>query len=302
MSSSVSPAPFALSFEVFPPKTEEGAARLISVVGQLVARHPEFVSITSGAGGGPISEQTQELVARAHGAFPSLKIAPHMPMTRQTRERLQATLRRYLGLGITSIIAIRGDPASVPEAEHPDDAYPNTVDYVADLRRGFGVEPIVGAYPDVHPMAQSPQQDLDHLRRKVDAGATRAITQFFFEPETFLRFRDKARAATQGRLAIIPGIMPIQNFDQIAGFARRCGARTPEGLAERFHRHGADAPALFEEGVAHGTALCDDLFREGVRAFHFYTLNHPEMAFAILDKMTARFADFQGHRDYSEIE
>lgn len=287
MVSSQSPAPFALSFEVFPPKTGDGAARLLSVIGQLVEREPEFLSITSGAGGGPISEKTQELVTRAHEAYPSLKIAPHMPMTRQSRELLQTTLRRYLGLGVTTIIAIRGDPSSVPDNEHMGDAYPNTVDYVADLRRGFGVEPIVGAYPDVHPMAQSPQQDLDHLRRKVDAGAKRAITQFFFEPDTFLRFRDKAHEATQGRLAIIPGIMPIQNFDQIAGFGKRCGARAPDRLAEQFHRHGSDAQALFDEGVAHGALLCRALMREGVKAFHFYTLNHPEMSFRIISGMSS---------------
>lgn len=274
--------PLTVSFEVFPPKTEEGAAKLISVIGQLAARNPDFVSITSGAGGGPISEKTEELVSKTRAAFPALKIAPHLPMTRQSREQLQGTLKRYIGLGISTIVAIRGDPSSVSGDEHPSDAYPNTVDYVRDLRSGFGVEPIVGSYPDVHPMAQSPEQDLDHLRRKVDAGATRAITQFFFEAETFLRFRDKAREATQGRLTIIPGIMPIQNFDQIAGFAKRCGARVPEGLAERFHRHGNDGQALFAEGVAHGTELRDALAREGLRAFHFYTLNHPEMAFRIL--------------------
>lgn len=271
-----------LSFEVFPPKTEEGAAKLVATIGKLTERKPEFISITSGAGGGPISDKTQELVSRVRGAFPALKIAPHMPMTRQSREQLQATLKRYIGLGISTIVAIRGDPSSVPGDEHKGDAYPNTVDYVADLRGGFGVEPIVGAYPDVHPMAQSPQQDLDHLRRKADAGATRAITQFFFEPETFLRFRDKAHEATQGRLAIIPGIMPIQNFDQIAGFAKRCGARVPEGLAKRFHRHEGDGAALLAEGVAHGIALCEALAREGIDAFHFYTLNHAEMTFEIL--------------------
>ncbi|MER2520714.1 MAG: methylenetetrahydrofolate reductase [Bdellovibrionales bacterium] len=278
---------FTLSFEVFPPKTEEGATKLMAVIGTLADKNPDFISITSGAGGGPISEKTHELVARAREAFPHLSIAPHLPMTRQSREQLQTTLRHYLGLGVKTIIAIRGDPSSVPGDEHPGDAYPNTVDYVRDLRHAFGVEPIVGAYPDVHPMAQSPQQDLDHLKRKADAGARRAITQFFFEPDTFLRFRDKANAATQGRLALIPGIMPIQNFDQIAGFAKRCGARVPDSVTQRFHRHGGDASALFEEGVAHGSELCRAMLREGVSAFHFYTLNHPEMTFRIVSALRA---------------
>jgi methylenetetrahydrofolate reductase (NADPH) len=213
-----------------------------------------------------------------------LDIAPHIAISRFPRSKLREQLNAYKSAGIRRIVAIRGDAPHDHVESFSGDAYPNTVDFVAELKNEFALEPMVAAYPDVHPRALSPQQDLDHLKRKVDAGATLAISQFFFLADTFLRFREKLHAA-QINVPLAAGIMPIGNLAQIVKFAGGCGTIVPDGFAKRFDRHGNDQLALFAEGVAHAVELCDHLRREGVEHFHFYTLNRSEMAQAICDKL-----------------
>ena len=261
-----------LSFEFFPPKNDIGSAQFAETLRDASALQPDFVSITCGAGGSAVAG-TFATVKYIRTHYP-LSVIPHIAYVRQTRAQLDEVLRAYKNLGVRQALALRGDPTSakgVP-GPRPEDTYAHTIDFVADLKNRYGIDPIVAAYPDVHPMAGSPQQDMDHLRKKVEAGAKRAISQFFFAPETFLRFRDKVAEAGIA-VALTPGILPIHNLTQVLKFATLCGAAIPDGFRDRFDRHGDDKKALFEEGVAHATELCAALQSEGVTDFHFYTLN-----------------------------
>lgn len=265
-----------LSFEFFPPKNDIGAAAFATTLRNLEALRPDFVSVTCGAGGSS-TKTTYDTVQHIRNTT-ALHVVPHIAYIRQSFTQMTRLLGDYKNLGVQQIVALRGDPATVknePELP-PGETYPNTVDFVLDLKTRHGFDPIVSAYPDVHPLALSPQQDLDHLKRKAEAGATHAITQFFFTADTFLRFRDKMRIAGIN-VALTPGILPIHNLTQVLKFATSCGAKIPEGFTSRFERHGTDQNALFEEGVAHATELCQTLRREGVEDFHFYTLNRGAM-------------------------
>ncbi|MBI1272770.1 MAG: methylenetetrahydrofolate reductase [NAD(P)H] [Alphaproteobacteria bacterium] len=270
-----------ISFEFFPPKTEAGAEKLLQAIGDLAQWNPHHVTITCGAGGSAV-DGTYEVVSTIRKKF-DLAVAPHIAFSRLSRARIEQVLGEYRKLGIKRIVAIRGDAVESGDPA-PADAYENTVDFVADLHGKYGFDVAVGAYPDVHPMAQSPQQDLDHLKRKVEAGAIIAISQFFFEPATFLRFRDKVAAAGI-KVALVPGIMPVHNIEQITRFAKGCGTLVPAGFGARFEKHGGDEKALFGESVAHATELCEVLDREGVNDFHFYALNKSELVSAICEKL-----------------
>ena len=272
----------AVSFEVFPPKTESGAEKLWEAVRRLAVWQPEFVSVTCGAGGSAI-DGTAASVREIHTRS-GLEVVPHVAIARQSRSRLREALKAYKDSGVRRVVAIRGDEAQTEAIDFGDDIFADTIEFVAELRRDFGLDPLVAAYPDVHPRAQSPAQDLEHLRRKAEAGAALAISQFFFEAETFLRFRDKMRAAGI-KVPLAPGIMPIQNFKQVVKFAGGCGTIVPAGFAARFERHGDNEKAQFDEGVAHTAELCDQLRREGVEHFHFYTLNRSEMTNAVCEKL-----------------
>lgn len=272
----------SISFEIFPPKTEQGTEKLWGAVKRLAAWQPQFVSVTCGAGGAAI-DGTFALVGKLRQDF-DIEVAPHAAFARQSRKRLREILQAYKDMGVRKIVAIRGDPDKTGQAAPPEDVYASTVDYVAELKNDFGFAPYVAAYPDMHPLAASDAQDLEHLKRKLAAGAARAITQFFFLPETFLRFRDRARAAGIDA-AFIPGILPIHSLPQAVSFAQGCGTRVPEGFAKRFERWGTDEEALFNEGVAHAVELCDHLRREGVQDFHFYTLNRSKMTGAVCERL-----------------
>ena len=278
----MSDAGVTLSFEVFPPKNDAGAEKLWHAIEQLSRLGPKFVSVTCGAGGSAI-DGTSATVDHIRKQF-DIDAVPHIAIARQSKKRVREALRNYKKAGVRRVVAIRGDPSLVPEPIAEDDQYPNTVDFVRELKNEFTLEPIVAAYPDVHPCALSPQQDLDHLKRKAEAGAVLAISQFFFLAETFLRFRDKVRAAGIN-IPLAPGIMPIHNFDQTIKFAKECGTALPDGFGKRFERHGADAKALFDEGVTHSVEVCERLRREGVMHFHFYVLNRSEMVEAICEKL-----------------
>jgi methylenetetrahydrofolate reductase (NADPH) len=272
-------APIRFSFEFFPPRDAAMEARLWRTVERLAPLNPAFVSVTYGADGST-RERTHEIVTRIH-ADTGLVSAPHLTCVGASREDVLEVARRYWDTGIRHIVALRGDPpkGAARYVPHPG-GFPYAAELVAGLRTVGDFEISVAAYPEVHPEAESPAADLDNLKRKVDAGASRAITQFFFDPSAFLRFRDAAAAAGIA-VPIVPGILPITRFPQITRFAESCGASIPDWLRERFEglEDDADTRALISASVA--IDLVETLRRHGVQDFHFYTLNRAELVYAI---------------------
>jgi methylenetetrahydrofolate reductase (NADPH) len=271
--------PPRVSFEFFPPRDAAGESSLWRAVGRLAPLEPRFVSVTYGAGGST-RERTHATVARLKKEW-GLEPAAHLTCVAASRTEVDAVARSYANAGVRHIVALRGDP---PDGEgrftpHPD-GYRNAAELVTGLRKVADFEISVAAHPEGHPDAPSPAADLDNLARKVDAGATRAITQYFFEPETFLRFRDRAEARGV-TVPIVPGILPVTNFAQLLRFSARCGASVPGWLAGRFA--GLDAEPEIRACVAAAVAvdLCRVLQAEGVEEFHFYTLNRAELTTAI---------------------
>ncbi|NHA15026.1 methylenetetrahydrofolate reductase [NAD(P)H] [Thioalkalivibrio sp. XN279] len=253
--------------------------RLWQTVARLAPLQPSFVSVTYGADGST-RERTHDIVTRIH-AETGLVSAPHLTCVGSTREEVLEIARRYWDAGIRHIVALRGDPpkGSTHYTPHPG-GFAYAADLVAGLRSIGDFEISVAAYPEVHPEAGSAQADLDNLKRKVDAGAARAITQFFFDPAAFLRFRDAAAAAGIS-VPIVPGILPITRFPQITKFAAACGASIPDWLRERFAglEDDADTRALISASVA--IDMVETLRRHGVQDFHFYTLNRAGLVYAI---------------------
>lgn len=267
------------SFEFFPPRDAAMEARLWETVERLAPLAPEFVSVTYGADGST-RERTHEIVTRIH-ASTGVVSAPHLTCVGASRGEVLDVARRYHDAGIRHIVALRGDPPKGSEryTPHPN-GFPYAVDLVAGLRTIGDFDISVAAYPEVHPEATSAAADLDNLKRKIDAGASRAITQFFFDPAVFLRFRDAAAAAGIN-VPIVPGILPITRFPQITRFAAACGATIPGWLQERFAglEDDADTRAMIAASVA--IDLVETLRRHGVGDFHFYTLNRAELVYAI---------------------
>lgn len=267
------------SFEFFPPRDAAMEARLWETVHKLAPLKPAFVSVTYGADGST-RERTHEIVTRIH-AETGLVSAPHLTCVGASREEVLDIARAYHAAGIRHIVALRGDPPKGAEAYRPHPGgYAYAADLVAGLKTVADFEISVAAYPEVHPEAASAQADLDNLKRKVDAGASRAITQFFFDAERFLRFRDRAAAAGIG-VPIVPGILPITRFPQMLKFAGACGASVPDWLQERFA--GLDDDPDTRQMIAASVAidLVETLRRHGVGDFHFYTLNRAELVYAI---------------------
>jgi methylenetetrahydrofolate reductase (NADPH) len=273
------PSPIRFSFEFFPPRDEKMAARLWQTVKRLRPLNPAFVSVTYGADGST-RERTHEIVTRIH-AETGLVSAPHLTCVGASREEVLEVARRYWDAGIRHIVALRGDPpkGSARYVPHPE-GFAYAADLVAGLKTVGDFEISVAAYPEVHPEAAGAAADLENLKRKVDAGASRAITQFFFDPAAFLRFRDAAAAAGIG-VPIVPGILPITRFPQIIKFASACGASIPDWLSERFEglEDDAETRTLISASVA--IDLVETLRRHGVSNFHFYTLNRAELVYAI---------------------
>ena len=268
-----------VSFEFFPPKTERMDQQLWDAIQMLVPLHPRFVSVTYGAGGST-RERTHATVARIQRETP-LPAAAHLTCVEASRAEIDAVAEEYWAAGVRHIVALRGDPPvqGVPYAPHTD-GYTNAADLVAGLRRLHPFEISVAAYPERHPDAEDVQADLDNLKRKLDAGATRAITQFFFSPDCFFRFRDAA-AASGITAEIVPGILPVSNVAQTRKFAGMCGAEIP-GWMDRLFEGLDDLPAARQLVAATVAAeLCRKLYAGGVRHFHFYTLNRSELAYAI---------------------
>ena len=268
-----------VSFEFFPPKTAAMEEQLWHAVKRLEPLAPQFVSVTYGAGG-TTRERTHATVKRIVDET-SLRPAAHLTCVGATREEIDHVVREYWQAGVRHIVALRGDPpaGSTSYVPHPG-GYAYAADLVAGIRRVADFEVSVGAYPETHPEAASPDSDLDNLRRKLDAGATRAISQYFFDVWTFLRFRD--RCAKAGITApIIPGILPVTNFQQVVKFSRMCGASVPGWLATLFD--GLDEDADTRRLVA-ATVAAEQVRRlqeHGVEDFHFYTLNRADLTYAL---------------------
>ncbi|MEO6225934.1 MAG: methylenetetrahydrofolate reductase [NAD(P)H] [Sphingomicrobium sp.] len=275
-----------VSFEFFPPKSEPMAATLWESIQTLAPLGPRFVSVTYGAGGST-RERTHQTVERIL-AETDLTPAAHLTCVGATREEIDAVARDYWELGVRHIVALRGDPSEpgTPYAPHPA-GYANATELVAGLKRIAPFEISVAAYPECHPDSGTQRADLDNLKRKIDAGADRAITQFFFSPDCFLRFQDAVAAAGMD-VEIVPGILPVSNVAQTRRFAASCGATIPDWLNALFEGLD-DLPAARQLIAATAAAeLCGQLYAGGVRHFHFYTLNRAELSYAICHLLGAR--------------
>ena len=276
----------AVSFEFFPPKTERMEAQLWESIQTLAPLGPRFVSVTYGAGGST-RERTHATVARIERET-DLAAAAHLTCVDATRAEIDTVAEQYWAAGVRHIVALRGDPAVSGESFCPfPNGYASAADLVAGLKRLRPFEITVAAYPEVHPEAGTAQSDLDNLKRKIDAGASRAITQFFFTPDCFFRFRD-AVAAAGISAEIVPGILPVTSVAQTRKFASLCGAAIPGWMDRLFE--GLDGLPAARQLVAAtvGAELCRQLYAGGVRNFHFYTLNRAELAYAICHLLGVR--------------
>jgi methylenetetrahydrofolate reductase (NADPH) len=278
--------PVSVSFEFFPPSDAAMEATLWNSIERLAPLRPRFVSVTYGADGSTRS-RTHQIVTRI-GRETALTGAPHLTCVGAARSEVLAVAREYWNQGIRHIVALRGDPPQGSEryTPHPD-GFAYAGDLVAGLRSVAPFEISVAAYPETHPEAASAETDLGHLRGKLEAGASRAITQFFYDTDAYLRFRDRCAAAGI-RASIVPGILPITRFPQVLRFAARCGASVPGWIRERFT--GLDDDADTRRMIAASVAIeqVERLVREGVSEFHFYTLNRAELTFAICHALGVR--------------
>ena len=268
----------AVSFEFFPPSDAAMEQKLWQALARLAPLVPRFVSVTYGAGGSTRARTHETVIAIQQRL--GLRPAAHLNCIGSSRGEIDEIARRYWQAGVRHIVALRGDPPGGGRyLPHPD-GYANAAELVAGLKQVADFEISVAAHPETHPDAASPESDLDNLKRKVDAGAARAITQYFFDVGTYLRFRD--RAVARGiRVPIVPGILPVTNFKQVQQFSARCGATVPKWLAGFFE--GLDDDPETRKLVAAHVAgqQCRMLQEEGVREFHFYTLNRAELTRAI---------------------
>ena len=269
-----------VSFEFFPPKNEKMEETLWSSIRRLEPMRPDFVSVTYGAGGST-RERTHSTVARIVRETMVVPAA-HLTCVEATRADVDAVARAYWQAGVRHIVALRGDPLAGPGTTfepHPD-GYANAADLVAGLKRLARFEISVAAYPEKHPDSASVDADIDNLRAKIDAGADRAITQFFFENATFLRYLDRVHAKGV-TVPVVPGIVPIHNFKQVASFAARTGAHVPDWLARRFDGLDGDPQTSHLVAAAIAAEQVMDLLDHGIRQFHFYTLNRADLVYAI---------------------
>jgi methylenetetrahydrofolate reductase (NADPH) len=270
----------SVSFEFFPPNSEEMEKILWDSIERLAPLAPNFVSVTYGAGG-TIRERTHATVKRIL-AETSLTPAAHLTCVAATRDEIDVIVRNYHDAGVRHIVALRGDPAGGAGTRYAPHhgGYQNAADLVSGIKRVGDFEVSVSAYPEKHPESPTVDADIDMLKAKVDAGAGRAITQFFFENDLYFRYLDRVRARGID-IPIVPGILPVQNFKATTGFAARCGASVPTWLAERFH--GLDNDPATRKLIAAAVAAEQviDLVDRGVTNFHFYTMNRADLVYAI---------------------
>jgi methylenetetrahydrofolate reductase (NADPH) len=282
-------APPRISFEFFPPKTPEMEERLWEVIKRVEPLAPRFVSVTYGAGGST-RERTHATVRRIRQQT-ALEPAAHLTCVAATREEIDAVATAYWQAGIRHIVALRGDPpggmgSGERYAPHPG-GYGFAAELVAGLKRVADFEISVAAYPETHPEAVSDDHDLDNLKRKLDAGASRAITQFFFDVDVFLDFRDRAAAAGI-TVPIVPGILPVTNFAQLKRMSATCGASIPPWMAAHFDGLDDDPDTRRLVATSLAAEQCRRLQANGVNEFHFYTLNRADLIVAICHMLGVR--------------
>lgn len=271
--------PLKISFEFFPPKNEEMEKTLWASVERLAPLAPRFVSVTYGAGG-TTRERTHATVKRLVQET-KLKPAAHLTCVSATRAEIDAVVHGYWEAGVRHIVALRGDPpAGAAKYEPHPGGYAYANDLIAGIRKLGDFEISVGAYPEKHPDSPDPDKDIDYLKAKLDAGATRAITQYFFDTDVFLRYRDKV-AARGVSAEIVPGILPVTNFAQVVKFSKMCGASVPSWLAKLFEGLDGDPDTRRLVAAMVAAEQCRRLQEHGVDAFHFYTLNRADLAYSI---------------------
>jgi methylenetetrahydrofolate reductase (NADPH) len=290
MTSPRAPRP-AVSFEFFPPKTPAAEAQLWAAIRALEPLLPDYVSVTYGAGGGT-RDKTYETVVRIF-AETHLRPAAHLTCVGQSRTEIEDLLRRYWTAGIRHIVALRGDPpAGGPYQQHPD-GFANAAELVAGIKRVADFEISVAAYPETHPQANSPQSDIENLKRKFDAGADRAITQFFFDNQVYLDFLERA-AAGGVHGSIVPGILPVTQFAQMTKFAAMCGAGVPDWLEDLFEGLDEDPDTRRLVAAMVATEQIRALQSSGINEFHIYTLNRADLTLGICRRMGFKPAQLQG--------
>jgi len=279
-------SPLQVSFEFFPPASEAATKKLWATLERLAPLDPSFVSVTYGAGGST-RKATHDVVARIRRET-NLEPAAHLTCVGATKGEIEEVANAYWEAGVRHIVALRGDP---PKGEdtfkpHPD-GFAGSVELIEFLKKMHDFEITVGCYPEIHPEAKSSQADLDYLKRKIDAGATRAITQFFFEPESYLNFVE--RAAAQGvDVPIVPGILPITSYSRIKQFSDMCGAQVPAWLTHLFEGLEDDPATRDYNAAIVASELCRRLQYEGVKNFHFYTLNRADLVYGVCHSMGVR--------------
>lgn len=269
-----------LSFEFFPPKTSEGEAKLYAVVGQLGALHPEFFSVTFGAGG---STQDGTLKTVQSIRAMGFNAAPHLSCIGSTVESIRAILQQYRDAGIRHIVALRGD---LPSGMAKSGEFKHACDLVAFIRHEHGdhFHLEIAAYPEYHPQSRNAQEDLQHFKQKADAGANAAITQYFYNPDAYFHFVDVVRAMGV-TIPIVPGIMPIGSFSQLARFSDACGAEIPRWIRRKMEGLGDDTASIRAFGLDVVTGLCDELLAGGAPGLHFYTMNSAALTTAICQRL-----------------
>ncbi|HEX7988871.1 MAG TPA: methylenetetrahydrofolate reductase [NAD(P)H] [Stenotrophomonas sp.] len=271
----------ALSFEFYPPKTDDQRAQLDRTAAKLKSHAPEYVSCTFGAGGSTLSytSETVRHLNQHHG----LQAAPHLSCVGGTREEIRELLKLYRAIGVKRIVALRGDlPSGM--------GFPGDLRYASELiafiraEHGDAFRIEVGAYPETHPQASDALTDLRHFKTKIDAGADAAITQYFYNADAYFHFLDAARKLGV-EVPIIPGIMPISNFSQLRRFSEQCGAEIPRWVSKRMQAYGDDAEAVREFGADVVAGLCERLIAGGAPSLHFYTLNLAKPTNAVLERI-----------------
>lgn len=277
--SSNAKGPLSVSFEFFPPKTEAMEKNLWHAMERLSPLRPSFVSVTYGAGGST-RQRTHDTVTRIQNEG-GLPCAAHLTCVGASRDEVNQIAQNYWNAGVRHLVALRGDPpeGQVEFQKHPDGYY-NAAELVSGLLQLANFDISVAAYPEMHPDSPSSQADLDNLKRKIDAGANRAITQFFFDADTYLRFLERARAAGVW-VPIVPGILPVSNFVQAARIAKSCGTVMPAWMAHLFEGLDDDIETRRMVAVTVAAEQCRKLRTAGVTDFHFYTLNRADLTYAI---------------------
>ena len=267
-----------ISFEFFPPNTPRASMALWTAVERLAPLGPEFVSVTYGAAGSARDRTLAAILAIRERA--RLDVAGHLTCVGASKERVLGVARAYAKLGCRRIVALRGDaPSGADRFEPHPEGFAGSVELIEALASMGRFDIIVGAYPERHPDAANAKADIEHLKRKIVAGATGAITQFFFENETFLRFRD-ACADAGITVPITPGILPVENFERMARFAGRCGAQVPTWMRKAYsNASGEDEHDLLSVAIC--AEQCDGLIEEGVEALHLYTMNKPHLPYQV---------------------